>query len=249
LNWVLAFALRVILAACLLTGAFVALPVPCVRAQSVIDGFNPGADSAVRALVVQPGGKIVVGGLFTMLGGQTRNYIGRLDPDGSLDSAFNPGANERVVSLALQLDGKIVVGGWFTTLGGRTRERIARLNADGSLDATFNPGANEKVFALALQADDKVVVGGKFTTLGGQSRNYLARLSCATAALQHLVIDPGGTTITWMRSGAGPEVEYVIFEVWIEGGLAFIPLGTGTRIDGGWQLSGLPLTLPRQHNL
>ena len=142
-----------------------------------------------------------------------------------------------------------MVGGWFTSLGGQLRNYIGRLNADGSLDAAFNPGADERVFALALQPDGKVVVGGAFTTLGGQPRNRIGRLSSATAALQHLAIDPGGTTITWMRSGAGPEVEYVIFEAWIEGGSAFIPLGTGTRIDGGWRLSGLPLTLPRQHNL
>jgi hypothetical protein len=39
------------------------------RAQSLADGFNPGANSFVRALVVQSDGKILVGGFFTTLGG------------------------------------------------------------------------------------------------------------------------------------------------------------------------------------
>ena len=47
--------------------------------------FNPGASGGgptVDALAVQADGKIVVGGNFGQLGGQTRNRIGRLNPDG-----------------------------------------------------------------------------------------------------------------------------------------------------------------------
>ena len=70
-----------------------------------------------------------------------RKYIGRLNPDGSLDAAFNPGANGGVRAITVQQDGKILVGGYFTMLGGggtgaTSRSRIGRLDADGSLDAT-----------------------------------------------------------------------------------------------------------------
>ena len=89
---------------------------------------------------------------FTTLGGgtgtTTRNHIGRLNADGSLDTSFNPGANGAVYAVAVQPDGKILVGGDFTTLGGggtgtTPRNHIGRLNADGSLDTSFNPGAND----------------------------------------------------------------------------------------------------------
>jgi uncharacterized delta-60 repeat protein len=135
------------------------------------------ANSTVIALAVQADGKIVVGGAFTTLGGLPRDYIARLNPDGTLDAAFNPGATGAVDSLAVQADGKIVVGGVFTTLGGQPRDRIARLNPDGTLDAAFNPGANNNVSALAVQADGKIVVVGRFTELGGQSRDYIGRLN------------------------------------------------------------------------
>ena len=91
-----------------------------VRGQSALDGFDPNANGAVRVVVVQPDGKILIGGDFTTLspnGGAavTRNHIARLNPDGTLDTAFNPNANGAVYSIAVQADGKILVGGGFTT--------------------------------------------------------------------------------------------------------------------------------------
>src|SRR5689334_18125822 len=65
-----------------------------VRAQSALDGCDPKANDAVRAIAVQSDGKILIGGAFTSLapnGGAaiTRNHIARLNPDGTLDTAFN----------------------------------------------------------------------------------------------------------------------------------------------------------------
>src|SRR5439155_1175455 len=92
------------------------------RAQSAVDGCDPGANSSVRAVALQPDGKILLGGDFTTLGGggighTARSRLGRLNPDGTLENSFNPGANSTVQALAVQADGKIVAGGSFTTLG------------------------------------------------------------------------------------------------------------------------------------
>jgi uncharacterized delta-60 repeat protein len=163
-----------------------------LQAQTPVDSFNPGANNSVRAVALQPDGRILVGGTFTKIGGggfgaTTRNRIARLNTDGSVDNTFNPGANNDVIAFAVQPDGKIVVSGLFTTMGGggtgtTTRNRIARLNSDGSLDTSFNPGANSAVQALALQPDGKILVGGSFTTLGGGGtgatfRNFIGRLN------------------------------------------------------------------------
>src|SRR6266702_1653866 len=127
-------------------------------AQSPLpDSFNPGANEPVFSLAVQVDGKILVGGYFTTLGGQSRNYIGRLNADGTLDTSFNPGASNYVSSLALQADGRILVGGGFTTLGGQSRTNIGRLHADGTHDTVFNPGADNSVLSLAVQADGKIL--------------------------------------------------------------------------------------------
>jgi uncharacterized delta-60 repeat protein len=224
---------------------------------SIDTTFDPGANGNVVAMAVQPDGKILVGGAFTGLGGgtgtTTRNRIGRLDVNGLVDSTFDPGANNTVFSLALQTDGGIVVVGGFTMLGGGTgttpRNCIGRINADGSVDSIFDPGSNGAVMAVALQGDGKVVASGVFTTIGGggtgiTSRNRIARLTNTGAALQTLGVSTAGGMISWARNGKGPEVEQVAFESSTDG-TTFTPLGPGTRVAGGWQLTGQSLPLDR----
>src|SRR5438445_7846083 len=69
-------------------------------AQSPLpDSFNPRANDYVTSLAVQADGKILVGGNFSTLGGQSRTNIGRLNADGKLDTSFNPGADYFVNSV------------------------------------------------------------------------------------------------------------------------------------------------------
>ena len=81
-------------------------------------------------MVVQGDGKVLVGGLFTNIGGQTRNYIARLDGNTGLADSFDPNANGDVATLALQTDGKILAGGFFNSIGGQSRTIFARLSND-----------------------------------------------------------------------------------------------------------------------
>ena len=48
------------------------------------------------SIAVQADGKILVGGCFTSIGGQARNYIARLNADGTVDATFNPNADSYV---------------------------------------------------------------------------------------------------------------------------------------------------------
>lgn len=150
---------------------------------SVDTSFNPqtGADGSIRALVLQPDNRVLIGGLFTSVEGVSRGRIARLNANGALDEGFNPGAgaDEAVTSIALQQDGKILVGGGFASLNGYRRGRLARLNTDGSVDTTFNigTGADNLVNAVVVQNDQKIVVGGSFTNFNGVARRYLVRLN------------------------------------------------------------------------
>ncbi|HYJ05517.1 MAG TPA: delta-60 repeat domain-containing protein [Chthoniobacterales bacterium] len=159
-----------------------------VLAQSALDGFDPSANGEIRIVVVQPDGKILIGGDFTTLapnggGAVTRNRVARLNPDGSLDTTFDPNANSSVYSIAVQPDGKILIGGNFSELapnGGAAmgRLRLARLNPDGTVDTAFDANlTGTDVRAIALQADGKVLAGGLFSTGGG---NNIARFDSAT---------------------------------------------------------------------
>lgn len=183
------------------------------RAQSAVDGFNPGADGTVRAIALEPDGQIIVGGDFSALGGETgttpRSHLGRLNRDGSVGSLFNPGADRAVRAIALQPDGKILVGGEFSVVAGASRSRIARLNANGSIDSTFDPGATGPVNVITLQTDGKILVGGSFSMLlggggsGATARNNIGRLNAdgsidaafnpgANGTVRSIVVQPDG---------------------------------------------------------
>jgi uncharacterized delta-60 repeat protein len=145
-------------------------------------GAGSGIPSAVTVSVVQPDGKIVVGGFFTSVEGRPANRIVRLNEDGSIDLSFNTGIgapNTYIETMALQSDGKIIVGGPFTDFGGTGRNYLVRLNSDGSIDADFNigTGPNDTVRAVALQSDGKILIGGQFITFNGAPVNRLIRLN------------------------------------------------------------------------
>ncbi|THF85839.1 hypothetical protein E7T09_15085 [Deinococcus sp. KSM4-11] len=95
-----------------------------------------GYGDFTRALLVQPDGKIVIGGATQRF--QTTAFIGRLtaagEPDGGLvfqiaDNFYDVGS---VYSLARQNDGKIVFGALSPNL-----RHLGRLNADLTLDTSF----------------------------------------------------------------------------------------------------------------
>nr|WP_294859111.1 T9SS type A sorting domain-containing protein [uncultured Fluviicola sp.] len=105
-----------------------------LNADGTMDpGFNiltfTGSMNTVNALLIQPNGRIVIGGLFSNINGVARKNIARLNADGTLDTTFNPGSgtNTTVTNLAVQSDGRIIMSGNFTTYNGINRNRIARL--------------------------------------------------------------------------------------------------------------------------
>ena len=214
---------------------------------SLDSSFNPGADSWIQSLVVQPDGKIVVAGDFNTLGGgafgtTSRNYIGRLYADGTVNADLNPGANAVVFAMALQPDGHVLVGGNFTTLGGggtgsTPRSHIGRLRPNGAV-AAFNPGANDAVFAIAVQPDGKILMGGEFTTLGGGGtgttpRSFIGRLS-ADGAID-ATFNPGANAAVWTLI-LQPDGKILV------GGLLTMLGGGGTGATSSPRLGRLNLT-------
>jgi uncharacterized delta-60 repeat protein len=139
-----------------------------------------GANFELLTAALQPDGKVLIGGWFTIYNGVLRDRIARIHVDGSLDLTFNPpaGVNSYVISLALQNNGQIMVGGDFSTFGGIPRAYIVRLNTNGSMDTTFNmpTGPNDGVRAIVLTTDGKAVVGGVFNTYNGLYRSRIARI-------------------------------------------------------------------------
>ncbi|MCX6926939.1 MAG: hypothetical protein NT154_27585 [Verrucomicrobia bacterium] len=151
-----------------------------LNANGAMDAsFNPGtgANGAVGAIVLQPDGKIVVGGSFSTFNGVPCARLARLNPDGSLDATFVPYAPEGTVyGLVLQADGKRVAGA-LPTLGFPTA-RVARFNPNGSMDSSFALGfcGDHGIWCLTGLANGQIMAGGDFTDYNGVPAGHIVRL-------------------------------------------------------------------------
>ena len=190
-------------------------------------GFNVGSfiNGMINEAVIQPDGKILIGGSFTTYNGISRARVARLNSDGSLDNSFNPGSglNNEVYSLTLQPNGKVLLGGLFTTCNGISRNYITRLNQDGTIDSDFNPGTGfllqpaitgnvNKVF---LQQDGKIIAAGRFLSYNGEGKYYLARiLNCSPFTVSNAVTNAScfgesNGAVTTSVSGGIPPFSYL----------------------------------------
>ena len=137
-------------------------------------GFNPNANGAIQAMSVLGSGQILVGGSFTNFqpngtNSTTRQYVARLNSDGTVDGNFNPNLDGLVNAMVVQPNGQAVIGGTFTSLqpNGAGNPLVGvyliRLNTDGTLDSSFSPTPNGPVSALALAPSGQILAGGSFT--------------------------------------------------------------------------------------
>ncbi len=187
------------------------------RSKTVLDAFDPNVNGGLAAMVLQPDGKIIIGGGFTYIspnGGTPlrRNGIARLNADGSVDPDFDPNANNTVYALALQPDGKILVAGAFDNIGGQNRDHLARLDAVTGEADSFDPKPigsiplmNPRIVSIVVQPDGKILLGGDFSLLSPKSvrRDFIARVEAtgeldsefdaqANGAVSTIVLDHEG---------------------------------------------------------
>ena len=143
--------------------------------------FNPGfgVNSTIFAIERQNDGKILIGGFFTSYNNTPRNFIARINSDGSLDSGFNPevGANDGVSYINSTFYDKILISGAFTRYNDVDKKYVAVLNSDGSLHNTANDNSfDNAVNNCVIQNDGKLVCGGYFSNFKGQSSKGLVRI-------------------------------------------------------------------------
>lgn len=172
-----------------------------VNAAGVMDATfasGAGADQFIFGSLELPNsnGQILIWGEFTSYAGNPRNYLARLNSDGSFDPTFNAELESTgdgsVFAVNVDQQGRIVIGGGFTSAGGVQRNGIARLDPDGELDADFDPGTgvNEAIMTICRQGDGKLILGGVFTSYDGIGRNRIARVNNTAVGISELEESP-----------------------------------------------------------
>lgn len=150
-----------------------------------------------------------------------------------------------VRAIAVQPDGKILISGNFTTLHPPgygpeiARLRNARLYSDGSVDTSYNQDADGLTDGVALQSDGQVLLGGEFTSIRSLPRHHFASFPNDPSPQE--LSNSSHRRVQWLRGGTSPKIQDVTFEVSTDSGATYALLGHGTRISGGWELTGLSL--------
>jgi uncharacterized delta-60 repeat protein len=151
--------------------------------------FVSTLNDVASAIVVQPDGKVVIGGSFTAVDGHPRTRVARVRSDGSLDSVgqidqtFHPVVNDLVLALRPLPNGQTLIGGGFSTVNGSPARYIARLNADGSTDPAFQSLPSwlaadySLLYSIVVQGDGKILIGGVLNNPNGGWKTYVHRLN------------------------------------------------------------------------
>jgi uncharacterized delta-60 repeat protein len=155
-------------------------------------GFGAGVSAEAYDVVVQPDGRIIVGG---RLSDPSSHWgMARLTAGGALDPTFGSGGRrffptidsglEGLTDLALQPDGRIVAVGSAVGPNGLDFT-VIRLKPSGAFDTTFgtggivhtSPGPNSDFpESVLVQPDGKILVGGSAAFVGTSSFQFAAAL-------------------------------------------------------------------------
>lgn len=153
---------------------------------SIDTSFHTGSgfsqpSAGVLAILVQPDGKILVAGNFSLYNGYSCGGILRLKSNGNVDSTFSSGTGVvgNFEDLALYPDGRILAVGSFTAYKGVARKNVVRILANGDNDPSFDPGTgpDKYVMCALIQPDGRAVIGGEFGFVNGIASKRVARLN------------------------------------------------------------------------
>lgn len=147
------------------------------------DNLGGGFSNRTTDLCIDSDGRITVVGFFQSLNGIDREFLVKLNSNGTVYSVFEDGSGEGAASsiyaVDVQSDKKIIasINNWDgTNLGD-----IGRINVDGSLDSNFNSnigtGFNSIVTKILVQSDGKILVSGGFESFNGSARYGICRLN------------------------------------------------------------------------
>ncbi|MBP9773892.1 MAG: fibronectin type III domain-containing protein [Candidatus Peribacteraceae bacterium] len=121
---------------------------------------------------------LFVGGYFTSVAGQARNYAASLHKDTAALTSWNPGFDSWVTAITTNKT-DVFFGGLFNSINGQVRRGLASFGLSSGQLRSFNPSPDATVWSLAASGS-LLYVGGDFSLIGNQSHPYLAALDSRT---------------------------------------------------------------------
>jgi hypothetical protein len=170
---------------------------------------------AIRAMVLDKNGNLIIGGDFTSAGNVSAQNIAKWTGDHW--EALGSGIEGNVFALAVDSQNNLYVAGYISSAGSVPVNNIAKWNGDQW--EALGSGFLLSIHAIAVDDQDRVVAGGYINGLGGIQSEYLVRWDGAQweAITGPYIDDPvaikiKGDTIYWISNMAAWKLQDGIVE-------------------------------------
>jgi uncharacterized delta-60 repeat protein len=141
---------------------------------------------SVSAIVITPGGRIIIGGQLSYIDYSVANWVYgvfRLDDNGTRDVSFRSALENarafEVFDMVVQPDGRLMIAGDFSRWQGSPRNYLLRIHASGALDGSLLARISEpssRVQDIALGGDGQIAIGGYLNAVGSTLQGRVALL-------------------------------------------------------------------------
>jgi len=161
---------------------------------------------------------LIVGGDFTTINGEARNYLAMVMPANGAVRAWDPSPDGIVRHTAQGLNQNLYVGGDFTNIGGGVRNRAALFEAETGVVNLLATDWNcdNSVHCISRGLDTASSVVGSFTNMSGLTRNRA-----------------GQRIGTGIPTGWDPNCNDKVFTSWWDGSNSKVYLGGNFTEVGG----------------
>lgn len=144
-------------------------------------GWNQGGGAGLPAdhvysLAALSGGRVVLGGFFDSVQGQSRLGLTWIDGIGVLGPPRDVAFPGKVNAVARQPDGSLIVAGSFAKADQFARANLLRLLPDGRVDPQWQSPADAEVNQVTVGQDGSVFIAGGFSMVNGVHRRRMAKL-------------------------------------------------------------------------
>ncbi len=196
--------------------------------------FDPNPNNIVSTLDEHSTG-LVVGGNFTVIGGQLRSRLAVVDLTFGVAQALDVPVSGGEI-LTAELDGDVLYcGGRFAGIGGVPRTRAAAIELKSGLVLPWQPAvsgtSSPQVLDIEVTAD-RVLLAGEFHDVSGQPRRHFAEVTKDTGTPTPLDVGAGadGNPRLWAVVRDGPTIavggEMEILDLVVRRGFAAFDLAT-----------------------
>jgi hypothetical protein len=161
-----------------------------VDGAGVVQNWFPFPNGSVEDIEVNTASTIFVGGGFTSVGGQARNFLAEVSTTTAAATAWTADTDGLVTDLH-KISSTLYIAGGFHDVKGSVRDYLAAVNVSDGNPTSWDPVPDNPVTSIS-SSGSTIFVSGDFSTINGQAASKVAGINAANEALSDWRAPIGG---------------------------------------------------------